>query len=165
MPAPRRSLLVVAACVVALDQATKTWAVNALDGGRTIDVVWTLRFALGFNSGMAFSKAAGFGPVIGVVATVAVVWMLVSLRRADSFSSGLGIALVTGGAAGNLLDRMFRGPGWLRGSVVDFIDLQWWPVFNIADSAITVGGVILVAGALFMGDRSARHGTDAGGGT
>ena len=138
----------IAACTVAADQATKTWAVNALSSGRVIHVVWTLQFALGFNSGMAFSRATGYGPVIGVVATVAVVWMLASLRRAGSFGSAVGIALVAGGAAGNLVDRMFRGPGWLRGSVVDFIDLQWWPVFNIADSAITVGGVMLVIGAL-----------------
>lgn len=148
MPAARRSPFVVAALVVVLDQMTKSWAVNALAEGRIIHVVWTLRFSLGFNSGMAFSKATGYGPLIGVVATVAVVWLSLSLRRADSFGSAIGVALVTGGAAGNLLDRIFRGRGWLHGSVVDFIDLQWWPVFNIADSAITVGGVILVAGVL-----------------
>ena len=147
MPSSRRSLLLIAACVVAVDQLTKTWAVNALSSGRVVHVVWTLQFALGYNSGMAFSRATGYGPVIGVVATVAVVWML-----AGSFGSAVGIALVAGGAAGNLADRMFRGPGWLRGSVVDFIDLQWWPVFNIADSAITVGGIMLVIGAFLARD-------------
>lgn len=160
MPAARRSPFIVAALVVLVDQITKTWAVNALSGGRVIDIVWTLRFALGFNSGMAFSKATGFGPLIGVVATVAVIWLSLSLRRADSFGSAVGVALVTGGAAGNLLDRVFRGRGWLRGSVVDFIDLQWWPVFNIADSAITVGGAILVIGALLS-----TGGDDSGDGT
>jgi len=144
----RRLLLSLAAAVVVLDQLTKYWAVNALSDGHTVDVVWTLRFALGFNSGMAFSKATGLGPLIGVVATVVVVWLLSSLRKAGSRLSACGMALVGGGAAGNVIDRMFRGPGWFRGSVVDFIDLQWWPVFNVADSAITVGGCLLVLGAI-----------------
>lgn len=160
MSAPRRSLLLVAAAVVVLDQVTKTWAVNALHAGHTIHVAWTLRFALGFNSGMAFSRATGLGPWIGVAATVAVVWMLWSIRRADSFGSSVGLALVAGGAAGNLLDRLFRGPGWMRGSVVDFIDLQWWPVFNVADSAITVGGFVIVLGAFLT--RDAGHPAEGG---
>ena len=47
-----------------------------------------------------------------------------------------------------MLDRLFRGEGWLRGQVVDFIDLQWWPIFNIADMAIVVGGVLLILSTL-----------------
>jgi signal peptidase II len=144
----RRWLLPAGVAVVALDQVTKTWAVNALDDGRTIDVVWTLQFALGFNSGMAFSKATGFGPLIGIVATLAIVFILASLRKADSAASALGMSLVAAGAAGNVIDRLFRGDAWFRGSVVDFIDLQWWPVFNVADSAITIGGVLVILGAL-----------------
>lgn len=148
----RRWLLPAGVAVVALDQVTKTWAVNALDDGRTIHVAWTLQFALGFNSGMAFSKATGLGPFIGIVATLAIVFILASLRKADSPSSALGMALVAAGAAGNVIDRLFRGDAWFRGSVVDFIDLQWWPVFNVADSAITVGGVLVILGALRAGD-------------
>ena len=144
----RRLLLPLAAAIVVLDQVTKHWAVNSLSGGRTVHVVWTLRCALGFNSGMAFSKATGLGPLIGIVATIAVAWLLMSLRKAGSSMSAVGMALVGGGAAGNVIDRLFRGDGWFRGSVVDFIDLQWWPVFNVADSAITVGGCLLVLGAV-----------------
>ena len=144
----RRWLLPAGVAVVALDQVTKTWAVNALNNGRTIHVAWTLQFALGFNSGMAFSKATGLGPFIGIVATLAIVFILASLGKADSPSSALGMALVAAGAAGNVIDRLFRGDAWFRGSVVDFIDLQWWPVFNVADSAITVGGVLVILGAL-----------------
>lgn len=144
----RRWLLPAGVAVVALDQVTKTWAVNALDDGRTIHVVWTLRFALGFNSGMAFSKATGLGPLIGIIATLAIVFILASLRRADSVSSAFGMTLVAAGAMGNVIDRLFRGDAWFRGSVVDFIDLQWWPVFNVADSAITVGGILVILGAL-----------------
>ena len=57
--------------------------------------------------------------------------------------------MVMGGAAGNVVDRLFRGSGWFRGAVVDFIDLRWWPVFNVADIGVTVGGLLLVAGSLF----------------
>lgn len=155
----RRWLLPAGVAVVALDQVTKTWAVNALDDGRTIHVVWTLQFALGFNSGMAFSKATGLGPFIGIVATLAIVCILASLRKAESASSVFGMALVAAGAAGNVIDRLFRGDAWFRGSVVDFIDLQWWPVFNIADSAITIGGVLVILGALRAGDHEESGGT------
>ena len=61
----------------------------------------------------------------------------------------IGKGLLIGGASGNILDRMFRGDGWMKGAVVDFIDLQWFPVFNVADSAVTIGAGILILGAFF----------------
>ena len=142
--------------IVLVDQVTKTWAVNALDDGRIIHVIWTLQFALGFNSGMAFSQGEGLGPVIGVIALIAVVVLLISLRRTGSTMSSIGVALVCGGAAGNVVDRLFRGDGWLHGAVVDFIDLQWWPVFNIADAAITVGAVLLLVSTFISEFRDSR---------
>jgi signal peptidase II len=153
---PRRHLALVVG-VVALDQATKAWALRSLATGRTVHVMWTIQLNLGFNSGMAFSRGEGWGPLIGVVATVVLVYLLSSLRRAGSATSAFGLALVIGGASGNLVDRLFRNGGWMRGSVVDFIDLQWWPVFNVADSAITVGAVLLIIGAF----RAASAGGDA----
>jgi signal peptidase II len=126
--------------------------VRRLSGGRTVDVVGSLRFNLTFNSGMAFSQGRGIGPFIGVVALVVIVVLLVSLRRTGSMLSAVGIGLVIGGAIGNVSDRLFRaGDGFLGGAVVDFIDLQWWPVFNVADMAVTTGGVILVLGSLLAG--------------
>ncbi len=78
--------------------------------------------------------------------------LLVSLRRTGSMLSAVGIGLVIGGAIGNVADRLFRaGDGFLGGAVIDFIDLQWWPIFNVADMAVTVGGVILVLGSLLAG--------------
>jgi signal peptidase II len=154
-PAGRSFTLVsvgVAAVVVLADQLSKTWAVRHLTGGRTVDVVGSLRFNLTFNSGMAFSQGRGIGPFIGVVALVVIVVLLVSLRRTGSMLSAVGIGLVIGGAIGNVSDRLFRaGEGFLGGAVVDFIDLQWWPVFNVADMAVTTGGVILVLGSLVAG--------------
>jgi signal peptidase II len=135
--------LAIAAAVVLLDQLTKEWALNALADG-PIDVVWTLRFNLAFNKGMAFSQGSGLGPIIGVVALVVIVGLLVSIGRSTSRVYPVAVGLIVGGAIGNLLDRLFREPGWLRGAVVDFIDLQWWPIFNVADIGVTVGGVLLL---------------------
>lgn len=134
--------------VVVIDQLTKHWALDALANGRVIEVVWTLRFALGFNSGFAFSTGTGWGPWIGLVAILVVVVLAVAVKRADNETSRVALALIVGGAIGNIVDRLFRGEGWMHGKVVDFIDLGWWPVFNIADSAITVGGIVLAVMAL-----------------
>jgi signal peptidase II len=138
-----RGALAIAAAVVVVDQLTKEWALDALADG-PIDVLWTLRFNLAFNKGMAFSQGTGLGPIIGVVALCVVVALLVSVGRSSSRLYPLAVGLITGGAVGNLLDRLFREPGWLRGAVVDFIDLQWWPVFNVADIGVTVGGALLL---------------------
>jgi signal peptidase II len=134
----------VAAAVVAVDQITKFWAVNAVDDHH-IDVIWTLRLHLTFNGGMAFSQGRGWGPVISVVALVVVVILLASLRKGGSTLSAVAVGLVVGGAAGNVTDRLFRsGSGFLGGEVVDFIDFQWWPVFNVADACIVIGGILLL---------------------
>lgn len=147
--------------LVALDQATKHWALGALANGRTIDVVWTLRFALGFNSGFAFGTGQGWGVVIGLLAVTVIGWMLHAMGRARTKVMALAFALVAGGASGNVVDRLFRNDGWMRGKVVDFIDLQWWPVFNVADSAITVGAVLLVV-ATVLESRVPRNDVDPG---
>lgn len=144
-PARRRPAHVAAVIggVLVADQLTKRWALDGLDGGRTIDLVWTLRFNLVFNSGMAFSQARGAGPVIGVVALVVAAGLLVALRRGGGALHATATGLVVGGALGNVVDRATRGDGFLQGAVVDFVDLQWFPVFNVADAAITVGAILL----------------------
>jgi signal peptidase II len=139
--------LLIAAAVVALDQLTKEWAVSNL-ADQDIDLFWTLRLNLTFNSGMAFGRGDGLGPIIGVVAVVVIAVVLLGLRRQGDRLSTVASGLVIGGALGNVIDRLFRSPGWFRGAVVDFIDLQWWPIFNVADMAIVIGGVLLVVGSL-----------------
>ena len=137
-----------------IDQATKHWAVNRLSDGREIELFWTLQLNLAFNSGMAFGRGTGFGPVIAIVATAVVVWLLVSLRREGSKLSAFGMGCVIGGAAGNLIDRFFRGDAWLRGSVVDFIDFQWVPIFIVADIAVNVGAAALILNAILAARRT-----------
>jgi signal peptidase II len=133
--------------VVLLDQLTKTWAVNRLSGGRQIDLVGSLRFNLAFNEGAAFSVGNGWnlGPWIAVLALVVVSTLVFTGPTVRSTFGAIAVGMVAGGAVGNLLDRAFRaGSGFLGGRVVDFIDVQWWPVFNVADSAVSVGAVALV---------------------
>ena len=139
--------LIIVAVVIA-DQATKNWALNSLSDGRTIDLVWTLRFNLVFNSGMAFSQGQGLGRLIGLLAIGVAVWLWLSLKKASTNLSLVGTAMLIGGALGNVVDRLFRGEKWLAGSVIDFIDLQWFPVFNIADSAVTLGAAMLITSSV-----------------
>jgi signal peptidase II len=150
-----RAPVLLALAVVAADQWSKHWAVTDLGTDREIEVFWTLQFNLAFNSGMAFSRGQGFGPVIAVVATAVIVWLLISLRTESSRLSTIGMGLVIGGAAGNLVDRLLRGEAWLRGAVVDFIDFQWFPIFNIADMAINVGAAVLILNTILVSRR--RH--------
>jgi len=148
-----RAPVLLAMVVVVVDQWTKHWAVTVLGADREIEVFWTLQFNLAFNSGMAFSRGEGFGPVIAVAATAVIVWLLISLRTESSRLSTVGMGLVIGGAAGNLIDRLFRGEAWLRGAVVDFIDFQWFPIFNIADMAINVGAGVLILNTILVSRR------------
>ena len=144
-PGARWALIgAVAAVVLALDQLTKWWALHELDT-RTIDLPWTLRLNLTLNRGAAFGLGSKYAPVIALAAVCVVVFVLGTTRGLDARWPRLGVGLVLGGALGNLTDRLFReGDGLLGGAVVDFVDLQWWPVFNVADAAVCVGAVLLV---------------------
>ena len=138
--------------VVLLDQLSKVWALRRLSSGEMVDVLFSLRFNLAFNTGMAFSKGAGKGPLIGLVALVVAGVLIFIARKSTSILQLVFIGIVVGGAVGNVIDRMSRvgeapnsgGTGFMSGAVVDFIDLQWWPIFNVADAAIVVGGIGLV---------------------
>ena len=148
-PMPRlRRTLAIALAVIALDQITKHWAVNSLADGRAHHVTWTLQWNLSFNSGMAFSKGQSIGPIIGLVAVVVVVVIVLGVRKTQSRTVSIAAGFVVGGAIGNLADRVFRGDGWLHGSVVDFIDFQWFPIFNVADMGVNVGGALFVLWSL-----------------
>lgn len=151
---PALTALIVA-FVVAFDQLTKRWAVSELTGREPIHVVWTLQWNLARNSGMAFSQAQGIGPLIGVAALFVVVWLAWTSRVLTSRVASVAAGLIAGGAIGNLADRVFRGDRVLHGAVIDFIDFQWFPIFNIADMAIDIGGAMFVLWTLF-GHRRAR---------
>ena len=140
--------LTVAGVLLVVDQITKLWAAHTL-GGRDIAIVGSLRFHLAFNSGSAFSLAKGKGWILSVLAIAVSIMLIRFLRTIHSPLLAIAIGMILGGAIGNVLDRVLREPhGIFTGYVVDFIDLQWWPVFNVADIGIVVGGVLMFAGSL-----------------
>ncbi len=134
----------VALGVIVLDQVTKQVALSALADG-PVDLVGSLRFKLAFNSGTAFSLGSGRGGLISLLGLVVVAFLLRSVLTWPGRLPALVAGMVAGGAVGNLLDRVFRdgSGGVIGGHVVDFIDLQWWPVFNVADIGIVVGAILL----------------------
>ena len=140
-PAHVGAAAATAVAVVAIDQLTKSWALRALDDG-PVHVVWTLRLALSFNTGAAFGLGKGMAPLFMVGAIVVLVVILGVGRTAATTPAGAAaLGLIAGGAVGNLADRFLRDHG---GAVVDFIAFRFWPVFNVADAAITSGAVLLV---------------------
>lgn len=139
---------VVATSAIVVDQATKIWAVAALDDGPIRIIGDVLRLRLTRNTGAAFSSLQGLGPVIGIAALGVIGLIVVMLRQVPRRFEVVGLGLVLGGAIGNLLDRIFRGEGFLDGAVVDWIDPSFFPAFNGADSAITIGVAVLLIGAL-----------------
>jgi len=151
----RRALFVAAivAAVVLLDQLTKTWAVASLGDGPVSIIGTDVELALSRNTGGAFSLFQGMTPVLAVLAIVLVVFLVRAARKTDGVIAVVALALVLGGAIGNLTDRIVRSPGFLRGAVVDFVRIDAFPTFNVADSAITVGAMMLVGWSLFGGGR------------
>ena len=147
-----------AAAVLILDILTKGWAVSALSDGRDIHIFWTLHFALTHNEGMAFSTGTNVGPFIGMLAIVVIAILIFTLRKQSSVISLVATGCIIGGAIGNVLDRVFRGSGFMDGAVVDFIDFRWWPVFNVADIGI-VCGAIAVAYSMIVSQPEEIEGT------
>jgi signal peptidase II len=147
LPATSRHRVAFAAAataVVALDQLTKHWALAALADG-PIDLVGSLRLNLTFNDGAAFSVGGGRTTIISLIGLVIAAVIVRLGLRADRLLWAVGLGVILGGALGNLADRAFRaGDGFLGGHVVDFVDLQWWPVFNVADASLWVGIGLLV---------------------
>ncbi len=143
----------LALLVLAVDQATKLWAAGTLDYGMPVTVLPFFNLTLVHNTGAAFSFLADAGGwqriffivVSGVVSLVLAAWLW-RLPR-DARLLGIALALVLGGALGNLVDRVAYG------YVIDFLDFHaagWhWPAFNVADSAISCGVVLLLADGLF----------------
>lgn len=141
----------VAAIVLALDIVTKVLAVKLLTPGEPVSIVGdTITWTLVRNSGAAFSMATGYTWVLTLVATAVVAGIVWMGRRLVSPWWAVGLGMILGGALGNLVDRFFRSPGPLRGHVVDFLSIGWWPVFNVADPAV-VGGAILLVGLSVLG--------------
>ena len=145
-----RLLLSIAAAVLLLDIVTKVLAVRLLVPGQPVSIIGdTVTWTLVRNSGAAFSMATGYTWMLTLVAMGVVVGIIWMGRRLVSPWWAVGLGMILGGALGNLVDRFFRAPGPLRGHVVDFLSIGWWPVFNVADPAVVGGAMLLVALSVF----------------
>jgi len=153
----------ISVAVIALDQLTKLWVVSTMALEETIPVLPVFSIHRTFNEGAAWSMFANAGGVqrwiFSGLAAVVSVGLVVWLRRLALSSQALliaGLALILGGAIGNLIDRLYLG------HVIDFLLFYWntarFPAFNIADSAITVGAGLVILDAIFEGQpgRQAR---------
>ncbi|WP_203669242.1 signal peptidase II [Cellulomonas pakistanensis] len=166
-PARRRRLVTglvgLAAVTLVLDQATKAWALQALDEGVRREVLGDLLgLQLLFNPGAALGLATGTTWLLTLVAIAVVVVIVRVAGRLGSRAWAVALGLLLGGALGNLVDRLFRAPGVFRGHVVDFIAYLDWFVGNVADIAIVVAAGLLMILSL-MGIRldGTREGRDA----
>jgi len=146
--APRpvtRWVWLTAVLVLVADIVSKVIVVATLSDRAPVHLVGTvLELTETRNAGAAFSVGTGATIVFTGVAVAVVVVIARTARRLRSRGWAVALGLLLGGALGNLTDRVFRAPGPLRGQVVDWIQLPHWPVFNLADSAIVVGGVLAV---------------------
>ncbi len=167
-PLKTRLLIVIAAVILLFDLVTKILVVHYVEPGNPIEIVGdvvTLRLVR--NPGAAFSMATGMTWLLTVVAVAVVIGVIKIGRTLRSPWWALGLGLVLGGALGNLIDRFFRAPGPFQGHVVDFVSVGWWPVFNVADSSIVCGAILLVVLSLFgfepNGERTGKSSSDAAG--
>jgi signal peptidase II len=150
--------------VLVLDLITKVLVVASVGLGEDIRLLGGLVYLTHHrNTGAAFSFAQGWTVVFTLVAVAVTVLIVRTARRLFSTGWAVALGLVLGGALGNLIDRVFRDPGFLRGGVVDFVsvfgpDGSVWPVFNVADSAIVCGGILgallALRGVEFDGSRA-----------
>ncbi len=168
-PGRRRPGLLAATAAVALllDVLSKVVVVETLEGRPPVELFGGGLYLVVYrNPGAAFSMATGLTWLLSLIALGVVVAIVRLAPRLRSTGWAFGLGLVLGGALGNLVDRLLRAPGPLRGHVVDFLSLlapdgSVWPVFNLADSAILCGGVVLVlltaTGREFDGSRAPRR--------
>nr|WP_230596363.1 MULTISPECIES: signal peptidase II [Rhodococcus] len=170
LPKPLRTrlLVAIAAVILLFDLVTKIVVVHYVKPGNPISIVGdvvTLRLVR--NPGAAFSMATGMTWLLTVVAVAVVIGVIKIGRTLRSPWWALGLGLVLGGALGNLIDRFFRAPGPFQGHVVDFVSVGWWPVFNVADSSIVCGAILLVVLSLFgfepNGERVTKSNSDVAG--
>ena len=130
---------------IGVDQATKALMVATLEGKPPVRVIGqVLTIDVRRNSGAAFSFAPAATVLFTCMAVAVAVLIVIEAPRLRSVGWAAALGLLLAGSVGNLIDRLLRAPGIGRGAVVDFIDLQHFAVFNVADSCLTCGAVLAV---------------------
>lgn len=135
----------VAGGIIVLDQATKVLVVAELEGRPPVEVLGqALQLHFVRNPGAAFSLGGSYTILISALAIGVSVFIVRTARTLTSTWWAVVLGGVLGGALGNLLDRLLRSPGPLRGHVVDFLELPYWPIFNVADMSLVLSAVLAV---------------------
>jgi signal peptidase II len=137
-----RRLFAIAWTIWLFDFVTKTWALSTFSATPKSIIGNLLQFTLIKNSGAAFSLATGFTILFSLLALAVVVTVISYASRITSHGWQWTTGLLLGGVLGNLTDRIFREPSFLNGHVIDWIQIPNWPVFNIADMAISTAAAI-----------------------
>jgi signal peptidase II len=150
----------VAVAAYAVDLGTKLLAVGRLTEGDPVNVVGSwLRLDLVRNPGAAFSTGTSYTLLLSLIAVIAAATVIRYGRRLGDRTWAIALGLLLAGVCGNLTDRVFREPGFMRGHVVDFLEFPHWPVFNVADMLIDAAVVLIVLqswrGIRLTGARSA----------
>lgn len=155
----------VASIVIIVDQVSKVWAVAALEGEPSRNLLGDfLRLTFVRNAGAAFSIAGSYTIVFSLIAIVVAAFIVRTSRTLTSTSWAIVLGGILGGAVGNLTDRLARAPGPLRGHVVDFLQLPNWPIFNVADMALVGSAgiaVVLSLKGVEMSDDALKHSVGA----
>lgn len=134
----------MAAAIFVLDRVTKYFMINIFQDGQSVKVFDFFHLTLVFNTGTAFGLLKDqntFFVILSVIAAIAIV-LYNRIYKVDGLIRSLALGMILGGAAGNLIDRIKFG------YVIDFLDFRIWPVFNVADSALTVGVTLLILSVL-----------------
>lgn len=143
---------IIGSVTLVADQVTKALVTSSFTPGESLPLIpHVLHLTYVQNTGAAFGLFKGQQGLFIVVSAVVIAWMIAQLARGSTrtWSTRWGCALILGGAVGNVIDRLRFG------YVIDFLDLRVWPVFNVGDSAITVGVTLLLVHALFDSKRQA----------
>lgn len=139
--------------VAVIDQITKLLAVDALEGRAPVNVIGEFfQLTLIRNPGAAFSMGTDSTWLFTTIQIAFIIAVAVASKWLRTPLPAIAAGLVAGGAAGNLIDRLFRAPSFYFGHVVDFLSVRGFAVFNVADSAITVGAIALAAWIIFSRD-------------
>ena len=151
----------IAAVAIVLDQLTKLWIVDSIPNGGSVTVLPVLNIIHTYNPGAAWSMFANAGGAqrwvfsgLAVVVSVVLIYWLRRLQLSAQALLAAGLTLILGGAIGNVIDRLRLG------HVVDFVQVHWgnsyFPAFNVADSAISIGAVFVVLDALREAQRERK---------
>lgn len=144
MSSRQRVIYLLALLILSVDQASKIWAVQTLEGREPIELLGKfLRLNHTTNSGAAFNIGSNFTIFLTVFAIIVTAGLILFSRKIVNLRWAIGFGVLLGGVLGNLSDRLFREPQFLHGHVVDFIELPRWPIFNVADIAITLSGFFI----------------------